>query len=195
MPQQPVAAISRGENLLSYLEKLRRVANLGAHLESGDDFILIDETPEGRILRLDLQGLLLDLGVPIIKAFIVSSSSQDSTNNRYKYTCNLGRLSDTGHGNWEVNTEDKDNNGVQSTYDLYSINEDANTSGAGEIYGNGVPEDDLSAAAGTWVLKVIPADTPVYAKLEKISFQVGNQTVIKQQWVIINLPNGVSGTC
>jgi hypothetical protein len=195
MPQQPIPPWPPGEKLRDYLERIRRVANLSAFLVT-DDWLELSENKNGRSLKFNSDKLFNDLGLTPIQAFITTSNTQDSSNLRWAYGAKIARKATTGHGGWEINTDDVDDQGVQHTYTIYSPVESVNsTLTAGNVFGNGAVADDIIAAAGTFNLAAIPDGTPVYCQKEVISTGTTPAVIQTVEWQIINFPNQVTGQC
>jgi hypothetical protein len=201
MPLQPIPEWGSGEDLRKYLEKLRRMANLAADLVA-DDWLVVEETPNGRTISFNTDKLFNDLGLAPIQAFVILTVTQDivvtpsATNMRWAYTANKARKIAVGHGGWAINTDDVDDQAVQHEYDIYSNLESTNGEmTAGVTFGNGVPADDIIDAGGSFTLKNAPVGAIVYCKKEVISTGSPPAVIQTVEWQIVNFNNAVSGQC
>jgi hypothetical protein len=124
-----------------------------------------------------------------IQMFAVSGAAQDSSpaNLRWAYSATRMIKNAAKWAGWVANPSDT------GTYTIYSNIEVINgTTTSGARYGNGVHEDDITDAGGTFALQQIPNTVPVYCREERWTENDGTQ---KSEWWIINLANGVSGQC
>ena len=206
MPLAPLEKLGPGEPLGPWLEKLRLLANLSSHL-SGDEWIGIEEIYSGRSISLNFDRIESRFHVGRLFPFIVQSNTQDKVlaDNvyRWKYTCNRAIKTSFGNGDdnvnelqdlWEVDAKDTTDKAIQREYSLYS-NIEAGNKTTNQTYGNGVTQDDLTAAGGTWALKPIPSGTAVYATPQRIIVGTPPDQKPGLEWTIVNLPNGVTGRC
>lgn len=130
----------------------------------------------GQVLTMGCQeGYIVGAHSPIFVQ--ITSSSQDGSNKRWKYSFKQKTKTSTGYGGWTDTS-----GGLTGSSNLFNLIEDQNSS-SGQ-YGNGVTSSNLT---GSLDIKPIPNNT--------ILVLVGTATISGTTEYYVQYENGVDGGC
>ena len=153
---------------------------------NGDEFILIQTTPQGYSLRLNVEALLPRIPkVPPAETGFwaeIGSSAADGTN-RWKYAWTEKEKTSAGYGGFTTLSGGR--TGTTSTDPARNLVEDMN-SGTGTL-GNGVPVADLDTDDYTYSLQAAPSGVLVWINIVTLTDESTEY--------FFSYENGVSGSC